>query len=138
MELFTFDSDQLCSECNKGCFSEGKCIVLQCMHYIHVNCIKKLISKKWPEYIDFLTIDKNKIYTLMKKERNEYHTMILGNGDDGIIECPSCNEEYTIFSPIYRELGYPKKIMQKVFSCKICTLVFATNFLLIGTGSFSS
>ena len=113
MEEFTFDTPQYCLYCDDVCNSEA--IVLQCGHLCHNKCINAMIHKEFPEHVDMWNMDKNKIYELKKQDRNKYHTMVLGEDNNGIIKCSKCNTEYTIFSPIYRELGYPKKIIQKVY-----------------------
>lgn len=107
MQNFTFDKPPLCCKCNEVVKENGT--VLQCSHAIHTKCVEDLILESHGEYISRIIIHKKYMLDFNLKD-NEYAKIILGRKNDGIIKCPKCNKEYSI----YRGMSHPKLICQKI------------------------
>lgn len=113
--IFSDELEKICSYCNDELTIDNRGKILQCNHCLHNDCIQKMIVEKFGDELGVVTADKSKIpdFEIVSKIQN---IMMLGTKDtSGIICCPTCDEAYSIFSPIFREFGIPKKIDSIVY-----------------------
>lgn len=99
-----------CAYCNNNDASVG--VHLQCNHQLHYECLNRIILKTYGEYIDSLNVKKSVLINgIEDKKENE---MVLLVGDNKVINCPTCDIPYSVFSPIYRNFGIPKIIQKTI------------------------
>ena len=97
-----------CSYCEMPTTEHWK--QLQCGHVVHNKCIVQMIrDTHGGDHVDCAMIYKDKLFNINIDEN--YMSMCMGiSPTQGIIKCPACNVSYSVLTPIYRDLGIPKKI----------------------------
>jgi hypothetical protein len=109
---FVLCESKACSYCNE--LSNKSCVVLQCGHALHHECINKMISEKFGDELYIIKINKENIYPSLKKnEEYNYNIMRFGTKkSNGILDCPhnGCTEIYSVLSPIFKDFSIPKRI----------------------------
>jgi hypothetical protein len=108
--ILTYESVKCC-KCEFLTGKRGGGKRLQCNHSICTICLSDMIREKFGNEMHIAQLDKRLLYDLSEKSECAYQTMVLGTDEtSGIIECPKCDQKYSILSPIFREFGVPKRI----------------------------
>lgn len=84
--------------------------LLTCNHVICHNCIDNILYRNFGDNLAIVSIDKKRLFD--ESCDKEYRKMVLGTKDtSGIIQCPKCNDSYSILCATFREYGLPMKII---------------------------